>query len=219
MHFVLINSSPHNKESSNTAMLLKHFEKGITVAGSTYESYCLSQRSQWDNIIKAIEANENIVFALPVYAATIPGLMKEFLEVLSINQKNICNKNISFIVQSGFPEACQRVFCENYLETIPSCFESRFSGILSYGINSRFIKNVEFKEMQDSFRRMGECFVKNGGTFFFEEAYDFNGSEYLTEKEANKFNRIFTFFCKHISEERGYNISLTSKPYDNSNTK
>lgn len=213
MHFVIINCSPHNKNSSNTAMLLDFFQKGIMNSGSTYERYNLVMRSQWFDIKMAIISNENIIFALPVYAATVPGLMKEFLEELFKTSNNVCGKKISFILQSGFPEACQRIYCENYLKGLPALFESSFNGILSYGINCRFIENIELKDVQDSFCRIGEKFAENNGNFFFKEVEDFNGNYYITEKEAQKFNRIFAFFCKHISEEMGCNESLTKKPY------
>lgn len=213
MHFIIINCSAHNKNQSNTAMLLEHFQRGIVIGGSTYEGYCLSQKGQWHNIEKAVRENENIIFALPVYAATIPGIMKEFLEKLSNADEKIRGKRMAFILQSGFPEACQRVYCENYLKVLPSLFESEFNGILSYGINSRFIDNTGLNDMQDSFCKMGELFVQCNGSFFFQQAVEFNGSYYITEKEAKSFNRIFTFFCKHISEEIGCKEPLTAKPY------
>lgn len=203
MHFVIINASPHKVELSNTALIIDAFAKGIKKRGCTVEGYNLSQKKQWNHIEQAFFENDNIVFALPVFAATIPGIMMEFLENLKSKQKIISGKKISFIIQSGFPEAHQRRYSENYLKELPSLLGAEFSGILSYGINSRFLDNKELNEMLFSFEDMGLHFVENNGTFFFEKAEDFNGKEYITEAEAKKFNRIFNFFCKHIAESKG----------------
>ena len=203
MHFVIVNASPHRVQESNTALIASAFRKGIEKAGGTSEIYNLSQKSQWDDAERAFCKNVNIIFALPVFAATIPGIMKQFLEQINVNRKVLAGKKISFIVQCGFPEAHKRRFCENYLKSLPAFFEADFSGILSYGINSRFIDNKELDEMLFSFEAMGTCFAENSGSFFFEAAEKFTGKEYITEKEAKKFNRIFNFFCKHIAESKG----------------
>lgn len=203
MHFVIINASPHTKESSNTALITDAFQKGLTKAGCTSDIYHLSQKSQWENAKNAFYNSENIVFALPVFAAIIPGMLMRFLEELSSECKGKTNRKVSFIIQSGFPEANQRHCCENYLKTLPDLLLSEFSGILSYGINSRFIDNKELKQMLSEFEDMGVSFAHNGGNFFFSEAENFTGKEYITQAEAKKFNRMFNFFCKHIAESKG----------------
>lgn len=203
MHFLIINASPNKVELSNTARVIDSFQKGIKKAGGTVEIYNLSQRTQWNYAERAFSENENIVFALPVFAATIPGIMMEYLENINFSHKIVHNKKISFIVQSGFPEANQRRYAENYLKELPVLLGAEFSGVLSYGINSRFIDNKEFDEVLRSFENIGYCFVENNGTFLFDEAENFTGAEYLTEAEAKKFNRMFNFFCKHIAESKG----------------
>jgi hypothetical protein len=116
-------------------------------------------------------------------------------------------------VQSGFPEANQRRQCEDYLKSLLKMLNSDFSGILSYGINVRFIKNIELIEVLNSYRNMGTQFANNNGTFFFKEAMEFTGDEYITEIQAKKFNQIFNFFCRHIAEEKGCTSDLQARPY------
>ena len=179
-------------------MILEAFQKGIVETGSTFEAYHLSKKQHWESSKKAFSENENIVFALPVFAAILPGIMLEFLEELVSEQEIKSSKKISFILQSGFPEACQRRYCEDYLKILPEMLKSTFSGILSYGINVRFIKNTELREVLNTYQYMGTQFVKNNGTFFFKEATEFTGDEYISETQAKKFNQMFNFFCRHI---------------------
>lgn len=218
MHFVIINASPHKVELSNTAMILEPFQKGIVEAESTFETYHLSKKQHWERAKKAFLENENIVFALPVFAAIIPGIMLEFLDELVSEQEINPNKKIAFILHSGFPEACQRRYCEDYLKILPEMLNGTFSGILSYGINVRFIENTELKEVLNAYRYMGTQFVKNNGTFLFKEAIEFTGDEYISEPQAKKFNKMFNFFCRHIAEEKGCTSDLRARPYECSNS-
>ncbi|MBR5321896.1 MAG: NAD(P)H-dependent oxidoreductase [Clostridia bacterium] len=217
MHYVIINASPHTTSLSNTAQVIDSFQQGIKNENSTVEIYHLSQKKHWKSAKSAFLTNENIVFALPVFAATIPGFFMEFLEELyleiSEKRKSPIKHNISFLIQSGFPESCQRINCENLLKTIPGFLNSNFSGILSYGINARFAIDRSWTSVLDNFENIGELFVRNNGNFFFEQAENFNTPELLSENEAKKFNKLFNFFCRQISESKGCNISLKDKPY------
>ena len=218
MHFVIINASPHTVSASNTAQVIEAFQQGVIEENSTVEAYHLSQKTHWEKSKLAFLNNENIVFALPVFAATIPGYFMEFLEELysdvSKEQKYSVKRNISFIIQSGFPEACQRIYCENFLKTISKFLNSNFNGILSYGINARFAIDQSWQSVLDSYKEMGSLFVKQNGNFFYKQAIDFNKPEYLSENEAKKFNRLFNFFCRQISEGRGCKASLKDAPYE-----
>lgn len=217
MHFVIINASPHATQLSNTAKLVDSFKSGVVKAGCSVEIYHLSQKSNWQKAKDAFFCNENIVFALPVFAATIPGFFMKFLEELSfgVSKESLIKRNISFIIQSGFPEATQRIHCENFVKTIPEFLNCNFCGVLSYGINIRFAVEQSWQSVLDGFEEIGELFANNGGTFFFEKAKEFNKLMNLSETEAKKFNRFFNFFCRQISESKGCQVSLKDRPYEN----
>lgn len=217
MHFVIINASPHATQLSNTAQLVDSFKNGVIKANCSVDIYHLSQKNCWQKAKDAYFSNENIVFALPVFAATVPGLFMEFMEQLFLDKskEESVNRNISFIIQSGFPESTQRVYCENFLKTIPDLLNCHFGGVLSYGINVRFAIEQSWQSVLDEFEEAGELFANNNGTFFFEKAEEFNKPEHLSEAQAKKFNRFFNFFCRQISENRGCKVSLKDKPFEN----
>lgn len=219
MHILIINSSPRTPSISNTTMITEAFKKGVINAGGTVETYNLSSKKSWNDIKKAFINNANIIFALPLYIETLPGIMLEFLEELSLYVKDIDgsvpNRQVSFILQSAFPEACQRRCCEQYLKLIPDFLNSNFAGILSHGdtFNLSFVESTKMDTLA-SYELMGQKFVENNGTFFFKECFDFTGTEYFSENEAKKYNRLLKFFCQHIAEAKGCTASLTNAPYD-----
>ena len=212
MHIVIINASPHATAFSNTAKILEPFTQGILQAGGTVETYHLAQANQKVSAKEAFLKHNTIIFALPVFAATIPGFFMEFLEELANADTNMPERKIAFILQSGFPEACQRKNCEAFLKTIPALLHSSFAGILSQSINLRFVENKTWQEALDAYFEMGKRFIKNNGTFFCPEVSTFGGPERLTDRQAKMFNRIFNFYCRHMAEELGCTVSLSHQP-------
>jgi len=64
-----------------------------------------------------------------------------------------------------------------------------------------------------TYQMMGELFEKNEASFFFDEVKLFNGPEYISEKEAVRYGRVFRFFCERTAEALGYSSDLGYQPY------
>lgn len=104
MHVIIINGSPRVEKYSNTDKIIDAFAAGLTESGATFEKYAISNKSNWDEIRKVYLNNKEIVFALPLYVESLPGIFLEFLESLPVKETDT---RVSFILQSGFAEACQ----------------------------------------------------------------------------------------------------------------
>lgn len=189
MHIVIINASPRTEKKSNTTTIIRAWLRGYEQGGNTAELYHLSDRRQWEDAKAAFEKNEHILFSLPLYVENIPGIMLEFLEELT--PKTEPGTKISFLLQSGFPEACQRRCGEHYLERLPKYFNCEFAGILSrgdmFGIN--LLGEKIGNKMVQPFEEMGRRFAGTGD-FLFPEAKEFTGIEYFDETFRKKFNRF-----------------------------
>ena len=219
MHTVIISCSPRNPSVGNTTKILSAFSKGLHRAGVKTELYHLAERVQWDAAQNAFLSGEHIVFGLPLYAENIPGIMMEFLEILELRLRDCAvpcqTRYISFILHSGFPEACQRRCCERYLEMLPPMLHSQYAGILSRG-NTFFMSYTDasyVEELISSYEDMGEKFAENGYTFFFPEAAAFTGPEYYTKKEARFYNRVAALFLQNTAASQGCTTPLDYYPY------
>ena len=82
MHLVIINASPRVEAKSNTARIIRTLVRGYEESGNTTEVWHLSDKKQWTGAKEAYEKNSNILFALPLYVESVPGIMLEFLETL-----------------------------------------------------------------------------------------------------------------------------------------
>lgn len=220
MHILIINGTPHNVQDSNTAMVTEAFAKGIISTDTIVEKYHLSIYSQKEKAKNSFFDSDCVVIALPVFAATIPAYLMSFFQEIYKDDRftyDIFSKKrkISFIIQSGFPEACQRRCCEKALEQVAKGLNCIFSGALSYGINHRFLDNEDLEEILASYERMGREFIENDGTFFFDNAINFTGPEHIDSAEGKRFSKMFNFFCRHISEAKGNILPLDFTPYTN----
>ena len=214
MHVLIISATPHSLEYSNTNRIIKAFEKGILESKGETEILYLCKRTEWEQIIRKISDADNIVFATPVYVGIVPSLFKEFLELLSKNKNSIKNKNISYVLQSGYPEASQRRCCEKYLESFTAYLDCSFGGILSHGIDYGMIENLSFEHTLCFYVELGKEYVAHNATFLFEEAEAFTGVDNLTEQQARKFTRYFNFFCKHAAQESNTYLRLYDTPLE-----
>lgn len=210
MHILIISATPHSLEYSNTNKLIAAFEQGILESESEAEILYLSHKKEWDKIIQKFAEAKHIVFAIPVYVGIVPSLFKEFLELLYKNKSSIENKNISYILQSGYPESTQRSCCEKYLESFTTLINCSFGGILSHGIDYGFIDNVSFEQTLRFYVEFGKEYIAHNASFSFEKAILFTGVDNLTEQQARNFIRYFNFFCKHAAQE----INTYSRLYD-----
>lgn len=216
MHLTIINASPYGNKYSNTKMIVDTFGKAIAETGNQVSVYSLSDRTEWDCALKSFLVNNNIIFVIPVYLGITPSVFMEFSEQLDsiLNEDLKQGLNVSFILQSAFPESSQRVCCEHFLKSLTECMGLNFCGILSHSIYYGLIEKGIFDNLTEAYNYFGKKYVENDFTFFFSDTIAFNGAEYLTEQQAKKFVRGFNFMCRHNAEELGCRKELNGKPFD-----
>ena len=215
MHLVIISGAARPQAKSNTAKILAAFGKGYEESGNTTEVYYLSDRRQWAAAEKAFRENTNILIALPLYVENIPGILLEFLSMLQ--PKETPGTKLSFLLQGGFPEACQSRCCEAFLEALPSQLGCAYAGTLikgdMFGVGLVDEKNRE--KMLAPFTEMGRVFASSGR--FEKSAVDaFAAPEYMPEKQIRIYNlfgrHISRFFMGQIAKKLGCKEKLDAQP-------
>ena len=215
MHLVIISGAARPQAKSNTAKIIAAFQKGYEESGNTTEVYYLSDRRQWAAAEKAFQENTNILIALPLYVENIPGILLEFLSELQ--PKKTPGTKLSFLLQGGFPEACQSRCCEAFLETLPPQLGCAYAGTLikgdMFGVGLVDEKNRE--KMLAPFSEMGRVFARSGQ--FEKSAVDaFAAPEKMTPKQIRMYNlfgrHISRFFMGHIARKLGCREKLDARP-------
>ena len=217
MNLVIISGAARPQKKSNTAKIIGAFQRGYEESGNQTEVWYLSDRSQWASAAMAFEENENILMALPLYVENIPGILLEFLSGLT--PKKTPGTKLSFLLQGGFPEACQSRCCEAYLEMLPEQLGCTYGGTLLKGdlFGLGLISEKQREKLLAPFTDMGRYFAESG--CFEKSVVDaFAGPEYMPEKEIKMFNRfgrpIQRLFMGHLSKKLGCEEKLDARPYD-----
>ncbi len=163
MKLVLFNGSPRYKKS-NSALLADHFLKGYAkVHPETVEVHYLANLKKRREQVDAFANAELVIMIFPLYTDCMPAIVKEFFEQL-ILQKGNPEKQIGFIVQSGFPEAMHSVWLERYLDKLIGRMGYRYLGTVIRG----GVEGIQImpwwmtRKLYRQFEELGEQFARYG---------------------------------------------------------
>ena len=217
---LILNGSPRVKKNSNTNKIIDAFGEGLQQAGTCYDIYSLSNRSEWDAAREAFMTSDNIIIAVPLFVECLPSILLEFLDTLPTERKQ--SAQLSFILHGGFDEGHQLRLGEKFLQSLPAQLGCSCGGVLVKG-GSFLLRNREnsyIKKMTDkmlaSYTTMGQSFAQNGN-FMTPEAKKFTGFEKNPKIGILLFNLIFKRIVKknfeRIAQEWGCTEPLDRKPY------
>jgi len=212
----IINGSPRVKQHSNTDKIIESFGKGLAETGTTYNLYTLSSRKEWDAAREAFISSDKIIIALPLYVESAPSLLLEFLETLPTERQQPAE--LSFILQSGFAEACQLRCGEQFLASLPKQLGCSFGGCLLKGDNFgiRILEGNQRDRILKPYIAMGRSYGKHGN-FLTDEAKKFVGPEKFPWIMRFIIKAVFWLYSKKMFEKAakdwGGTQPLEARPY------
>ncbi len=167
MRLTVINGSPRGKRS-NTAILMDAFLKGfMKKEGNQYEIFYLNKKYDEPSLQKNFLHSEAIIVAFPLYTDAMPGIVKEYFELLEPYKRVNPGLKLGYVVQSGFPESYHSFFVARYLKKITGYFEAQYLGtIIKGGIEGIQIKPHWMK------RSVLKKFENLGYKFALREEFD-----------------------------------------------
>lgn len=106
---IIYNGSPR-RTKSNSGLIL---DKVIESLGDKVEVRDLKRKEQWEEWAEAFKNERHVMFFMPLYVHALPSHVMAFIEKLQASKGDI-----SFFVQSGFPESSQTYYLEAYFELL-----------------------------------------------------------------------------------------------------
>lgn len=116
---IIYNGSPRIS-NSNSAIILKQVKNQLN---DKVEIRDLKDRKQWPTWTKSFANEEHVLFFMPLYVHAMPSHVMAFIESLKPSKGNI-----SFFVQSGFPESAQSYYLEAYFERLTQRLTRTYGG-------------------------------------------------------------------------------------------
>jgi NAD(P)H-dependent FMN reductase len=162
---LVINGSPR-VERSISAFLMNKFADGFqSVQGTSVEMIHLAKTKDKITLVQKYKQADCVMLAFPLYVDAMPGIVKEFIELLSPLAGREGNPPIGFLVQSGFPEAVHSRSVEKYLAQLTVRLNSPYLGtILRGGCGSVTIAPEIFnRRIFITLNELGEQLAQQGG--------------------------------------------------------
>jgi len=124
MSLMIFNGSPRG-ENSNSNIIASWFIGGYEEINTVY----LKKVKQHDDFIEASKSYDKLLFVFPLYVDGMPGQVKYFFEQMHKNKAEFKDKEVTFIIHSGFSEAIHSKNLEKYL-----CRFSELMSMKNFGV-------------------------------------------------------------------------------------
>ncbi len=135
---VIYNGSPR-KIGSNSALILN---KTFEALSNRVEIRDLKERDKWEDWAEDFKKETHVMFFMPLYVHAMPSHVMAFIEKLQASKGDI-----SFFVQSGFPESSQSYYLEAYFELLALRLKRTYLGTaIKGGVESLQMRPVKAQE-------------------------------------------------------------------------
>ena len=133
MRLLMLNGSPRAAKS-NTKVLLNHFGSGfLATSGNEATTLDLMRPSDRTLALDGFYHHDAVLLAFPLYTDAMPGVVKEFIELLGAREAPASRPDLLFLVQSGFPEATHTAPVARYLERLAQRLGCHCLGVMRRG--------------------------------------------------------------------------------------
>ena len=145
--FTFINGSQKNHYSNS-----KYFLKYIGNKVNNYIIYDLKNK-KYNQIIKSIKSNRNIVLAFPLYVDSPNTITLEFLDYVIDKKIDFKKTNIYIIINCGFREGAHNITALNILKAWCKRVKASYKGSILIGagevIGKPYYKFISHKALKD----------------------------------------------------------------------
>ena len=185
MSLIIYNGSPRG-EKSNSSTITSWFLEGY--GNENIEIRFLKKFKQHNNYAEEMSSYDQVLMIFPLYVDGMPGQVKHFFEVLSSFKETLRDKQITYIIHSGFSSGIQSETLKQYL--------NRFSQIL--GLNNHGVIIIPGSE---GFRHMPPAMTKKkrltvarlGALYRSNNSYNTADLLFLYGKEKHSRFALFLF--------------------------
>lgn len=122
----------------------------------------LAEGKPWQEYLEIFARASHVIIIFPLYTDCMPGIVKEFFELLP--KDKLQQKNLGFIVQSGFPETIHSIYVERYLQKLTLRLGYTYTGtVIKGGVEGMQVMPPSMtKRLYANFYKLGEHYAKEG---------------------------------------------------------
>ena len=126
MKYVVVNGSPRGRKSNSDRII-----SWMTQDSQDVQKVYVADIKKHDEAMKAISDADRYLMVFPLYTDAMPGMTKAFME--KMQQINLEEKSIAFVVHSGFSEPIHSRMVERYCAYFAKTNKMKFLGCVVMG--------------------------------------------------------------------------------------
>ena len=132
MKLCIINGSPRGR-SSNSKILTDRFVEGFRSVESHCEITEVFIKNEREKAVELLQSSDIAIVIFPLYTDAMPGIVKQWIEMLGRAAFDHPKLKLGFIVQSGFPEGHHSEYVKRYLDKLAGRLRVDYLGTVIKG--------------------------------------------------------------------------------------
>lgn len=209
--------SPRGK-SSNSTILAEKFITGFnSINKIEVPVFYLNQLKNHTDFVEVFKKSQSVILIFPLYTDSMPGIVKSFLEQLP---KSNQNKNMGFVVHSGFPEAIHSTFVEKYLDKLSNRLNCNYLGTIIKGGTEgiKIMPEYMTKSVFRLFIDLGKNYAANGELkreilMKLAKPYKFSRFRLIIFRFLSTLGLTNMYWNMNLKKHNAYNLRF-AKPYE-----
>ncbi|MCK5128946.1 MAG: NAD(P)H-dependent oxidoreductase [Clostridiales bacterium] len=155
MKYVVVNGSPRGKKSNSDRII-----SWMTQNSQEVQKVYVADIKKHDEAMKVILDADRYLMVFPLYTDAMPGMTKAFME--KMQQINLEEKSIVFVVHSGFSEPIHSRTVERYCAYFTKANKMKYLGCVVMGGSEamQVAPNGYFGKKKDYFEALGQNIMK-----------------------------------------------------------
>lgn len=196
MKISVCNGSPRGK-SSNSSVLIRWLNQGFSQDNSQQlnesREHILARVGDHPLMIDDLATANKIVIVFPLYTDAMPGIVMAFLEGMYARKGELAQKDVLFVVHSGFSEALHCVPVKGYLEGLKLRFNFKSVQVVIQGGSegTRLMPDKIQKKKIGAYEQIAMAFkdgeaLPEGAVKLLEKPYRYSPLQIVGIKLLNK---------------------------------
>jgi multimeric flavodoxin WrbA len=192
MKLVVVNGSPRGRKSNSDKIIEWPLSEMKANPDFVYEKVYVTDLKERAKQMDVLKSADYILVIFPIYTDSMPGITKEFFEYMERNKDFLAEKPISFIIHSGFPEACQSRSAEKYTEYFSKLLGMKYMGSIIMGGSEALTAAPEamFRKKIKAFKSIGRS---------ISEYKEFEASDKIIISKPETLPKAQLFIMKHLN--------------------
>jgi NAD(P)H-dependent FMN reductase len=214
MKLAIVNGSPRGESSNSQRMTAWLNELNPQ---ENLEPLLLQRVNKHRDYIEHLRGCDSLLFIFPLYVDSMPGLVKQFFEMMEEAKWAFKDKRVCFLIHSGFPEMIQSRSLQRYLKYFSTrIMEMNYLGTLIMGGSEsmQMAPDQMYRRQKPIIQRLLD-YLEQGKTLPEGINLQMNRREKMSgiQRWVFTINPFKNFYWNYRAKQHDHPVNIKAQPY------